>query len=214
MTTKVSRGCNEPGCERSHHGRGFCGVHYRQHFSPRKPSRPTTPKENAEQRLHKGGLLHPPISLPFRVLARSCACGQLHTTPDHLLRRDSGPLPACSTCRVGAIRRYRNKRADIDEDFKKKLRKHADTLHLKQQARTAQSANNARKEWTGPELEIAARPDLSALQVATLLGRTYYAVKHMRRKLVHQPREERLAGVNRTAQDKQRRRVAALTRNH
>lgn len=41
-------------------------------------------------------------------------------------------------------------------------------------------AFNHGKEWTGPEMETAARPDLSAAEVAALLGRSVYAVRTMR----------------------------------
>lgn len=64
------------------------------------------------------------------------------------------------------------------------------------QSALSNKAKNNRKQWTGPELELASREDLSASQVASKLGRTLYAVKHMRRKLRDDPRKVLLAGVS------------------
>jgi len=52
------------------------------------------------------------------------------------------------------------------------------------------------QEWTGPELEIALRKDLSAQQAAILLGRTLSAVNAARYRTKHFPREIQLAGVS------------------
>lgn len=52
-------------------------------------------------------------------------------------------------------------------------------------------------QWTGPELEIASRPDLSALQVAQMIGRTVHAVRTARQRMKADPRFITLAGVRR-----------------
>lgn len=49
--------------------------------------------------------------------------------------------------------------------------------------------------WTGPELEIVARTDLTAREAAVMLGRTLYAVKHQRKAIRNDPRKARLADV-------------------
>jgi hypothetical protein len=46
-------------------------------------------------------------------------------------------------------------------------------------------------QWTGPELETAARKDITAQQVAVMLGRTTQAVNQMRYKIAHDPRKAR-----------------------
>lgn len=56
-------------------------------------------------------------------------------------------------------------------------------------------------QWTGPELEIAARRDLSTIEVARALGRTYAAVRSARWKIDNDPRFSRLAGVSLNAED-------------
>lgn len=50
-------------------------------------------------------------------------------------------------------------------------------------ARIAMTAVNHGKEWTGPELELLVRDDLTARQVAAMLGRSPMAVGAMRRKV-------------------------------
>lgn len=67
--------------------------------------------------------------------------------------------------------------------------------HHNQQRATA-SAPSRYKEWTGPELEIAAREDLTTREVALMLGRTFSGVKGMRAKLLRDPRKQALAGTD------------------
>lgn len=67
-------------------------------------------------------------------------------------------------------------------------------------AETLDHAANHGKEWTGPELKMAARHDLTAVEIALQLGRTYKAVTTMRHKLRTDPRKTRLAGTAEPAQ--------------
>lgn len=53
-------------------------------------------------------------------------------------------------------------------------------------------------QWTGPELEIASRDDLSTAEVAEMIGRTIFAVRQMRHKLKVDPRKINLAGIPQT----------------
>lgn len=61
-------------------------------------------------------------------------------------------------------------------------------------APTVDGAARRGHEWTGPELELAARDDLTAVEIARMLGRTRYAVTSMRYKLRREPAKQRLAG--------------------
>ena len=70
------------------------------------------------------------------------------------------------------------------------------------QAKTTREASNHGKEWTGPELEIVARGDLSAHEVAAMLGRTYAAVQSIRRKLHNDPKTINFAGIDSRAADR------------
>jgi hypothetical protein len=58
-----------------------------------------------------------------------------------------------------------------------------------------ETAERHRQEWTGVELEIASRPDLTARQVAEVLHRTLSAVRNMRQRLNSDldPRDRMLA---------------------
>jgi hypothetical protein len=70
------------------------------------------------------------------------------------------------------------------------------------QAESVAGAANHGKEWTGPELEVLARDDLTAQQKALLLKRTNAAVKNMLRKLRVDPRKQRLAGQPEPAENR------------
>jgi hypothetical protein len=75
------------------------------------------------------------------------------------------------------------------------VRARARRKYQRSHARQLERATRYRYPWTGPELELAARPDLSHAQVAEMIGRTGAAVKHMRRKLQYDPKIINLAGV-------------------
>jgi hypothetical protein len=51
------------------------------------------------------------------------------------------------------------------------------------QTETRRHASRHGQEWTGAELEVAQRPDLSTRTVAVMLGRTFYAVETQRKLL-------------------------------
>ena len=59
-----------------------------------------------------------------------------------------------------------------------------------------ESASHHGEPWTGPQLELAARDDLTAVQVAPMLGRTVAAVRMMRAKLREDPKIIMLAGLD------------------
>ncbi len=60
---------------------------------------------------------------------------------------------------------------------------------------TVDGAGRRGLPWTGPELELVARTDLTVDQVAQMTGRTHYGVEMQRRKLRDDPRKLSLAGV-------------------
>ncbi len=61
--------------------------------------------------------------------------------------------------------------------------------------RTRDRAEHYKQEWTGPELEIATRSDLTAAQAARMLGRTMHGVKRVRAKCRTEPRYMKLLGA-------------------
>lgn len=58
------------------------------------------------------------------------------------------------------------------------------------------SAPRYRYQWTGPELEIASRRELTAVQVAAMIGRSPAAVGMIRHRLKIDPRIDALAGTS------------------
>jgi len=60
---------------------------------------------------------------------------------------------------------------------------------------TLDGASNHFKKWTGPEMEILERGDLSHREAALLLGRTVWAVQTMRRRLRAEPKVIQVVGI-------------------
>lgn len=82
--------------------------------------------------------------------------------------------------------RYQRERAARDaRDAELSLRNYRETL------RTAERNG---QQWTGPELEIATRSDISVKDAAEMLGRTFYAVQRMRVLCKADPRKTALLG--------------------
>lgn len=75
------------------------------------------------------------------------------------------------------------------------IARNAGRVYRRRVDEAAATAHRKGQEWTGPELEIAARTDLTAKQAAAMLGRTYPAVVYKRRQLRTKPREINLAGL-------------------
>jgi hypothetical protein len=69
--------------------------------------------------------------------------------------------------------------------------------YRKEQAETLERATRHRYVWTGPEMELAARYDLSAKEIALMIGRTSSAVQHMRKLLIKDPKIIQMAGLAR-----------------
>lgn len=159
------------------------------------PSPPSSPSTNALATLKRGGMLHPPRTSPYRVLARTCpGCEDLLITPIHLVLKSAGPLPRCRRCSVSQVTANRNRRQRVDPEFRRKLRRRTDRLRKRMNDALNDAAVNHGKQWTGPELEILCREDLTHRQAAEALGRTLYAVRHQRQLLRVDPRKINLAG--------------------
>lgn len=70
---------------------------------------------------------------------------------------------------------------------------------------TRPTAHRSHYQWTGPELELAARTDLTAIEVAQMIGRTAFAVAHKRSALKVDPRAINLAGLPSRAREVEQR---------
>jgi len=64
------------------------------------------------------------------------------------------------------------------------------------QAESLPGAKKRGQEWTGPELELAARKDLTAKQVAAMVGRTVSGVRNVRSRFSKEPQLRALAGIS------------------
>jgi hypothetical protein len=112
----------------------------------------------------------------------------------------------CDQCRKWKRERDRRSRARNPEKASETSRRWRDAHPKEQQAivrrnrkkvndKLRETAERHGREWTGVELEIASRPDLTARQVAEVLRRTLSAVANMRQRLASDldPRDRMLA---------------------
>lgn len=127
---------------------------------------------------------------PWRVgsrplLARTCGiCGtflQAEAFPRSGDGTHSHTCTACSRAAMSPEQRARANERGRDSDS-----------HI--QAASTPGASRHGYQWTGPELEIALRADLSLRDAAAMLGRTYYAVQAARHKARTDPKWIQVAG--------------------
>lgn len=197
---RVKNACSRDGCDGAAKGRGLCAAHYRQWRSEQGLDRVTRNRRNAEVTMMRGGVPQPPISLPFRPIARTCRkCGDLVTTPAHRLRKGSGPLPRCPKCAIEEVSAYQKKRRAVDAEYDQRVRELARRASRKSidknQAETLPTASRNGHEWTGPELELVLREDLTVKEISLMIGRTFAATAHARHRARTDPKFIRLAGV-------------------
>lgn len=173
--------CLRDGCRHKPHARDLCKQHYREAMGIRSKS--STPSRNATATLRRGRSPQPPRSLPYRALAATCRqCGDLITTPDDMLHRDV-PGPECKRCRVRAVAASKKKRMARDDEYRVTERRRTDRKRSSANTQLRASASRHGLEWTGPEMAVADRTDLTHRQVAAMLGRSLYAVRSVRRRL-------------------------------
>lgn len=83
-------------------------------------------------------------------------------------------------------------------DYKAIYARHQAELRAAAKQRNDESRDRAERHyqpWTGPDLEMALREDLTVAEVAAALGRTQRAVQNIRFKHRHEPRLQNLAGL-------------------
>lgn len=117
-------------------------------------------------------------------------------TPENTMKRENGNR-RCRACYRAAQHRYQqNPAVEIKEMQWRKthIQRQIERLHrLNEETRS--HAHRHGYQWTGPELEIASRTDLSSQTVSVMTGRTLRAVQSMRDRLRHEPKLQQLAGV-------------------
>jgi len=120
------------------------------------------------------------------LLAKTCkGCGELRDVGDFPVTGSARtPDPRCNGCHAIRLRGY---------DWRR--RKGSMHAHeAKRQADTLATASRHGEQWTGPQLEIALRDDLTAFEAAKILGRSHIAVRNIRRRSRLDPRVSALAG--------------------
>jgi hypothetical protein len=129
------------------------------------------------------------------LIAKTCPqCGAFLPASAFEVKRDGGRRHICAPCQSDVfLERYR-----ADEQFRAQTNANALRHHAKSQISTIDRAHHAGMEWTGPELEIVMREDLTRPQKAEMLGRTHYAISQMIWKIQSgDPKKVRLAGLRR-----------------
>lgn len=86
----------------------------------------------------------------------------------------------------------RRRRLLSEEDARRRSKEQRE----RDQERTLPRATNWGKRWTGPELELIANYDYSAVELGLMLGRTADAVETQRYEMQKDPRKARLAGLD------------------
>lgn len=147
----------------------------------------------AQWQMRKGHAPRVPDYLGLRPLAWTCTgCGTLRTCPDGSLK-SSIDIAKCVTCSRRSSSEFgKNARATNDPKYKTRVRKYVKA----QNDETVASATRHRYTWTGPELDMALRKDLTIRQIATALGRSIYAVRAARAAALKDPRKARLVDTD------------------
>ena len=88
-------------------------------------------------------------------------------------------------------RRYRESHRDKIQRYQRRLKR--------LNAESRDQATRHGQQWTGPEMEIAARDDLPVAELARMLGRTIASVTTMRAALRTEPKYQQVAGLSERA---------------
>lgn len=135
-----------------------------------------------------------PLNLALRVtgtlLAATCGtCGELQDGQEFRRGTSGAPITyRCKACR----RTLETSAKDPDPIARRSNQKRLVETH---QAETLPRATRYGYQWTGPELEIALREDLTAIEAAKMLGRTFHAVRAARHKARREPKWRDVVGV-------------------
>lgn len=144
----------------------------------------------------------PPTIDPRTLFPRDCtACG-VPKARDAFFDVKGKPARECRECSNARGRAVRAKKRDEERERSRRWRAENAALNREIQAEwrrrnpgaaqqkldeyaatTRPRAVHHRQEWTGAQLEIVARNDLSLTEMALMTGRTYVAVKGARRKI-------------------------------
>ena len=196
-----SGACNVDGCDRPLLARGLCGLHYQRMSRLGATDLPTTRKPISEAKraqLDDARLVSASVRRARReidphvigartLLAATCKnCGELR--PGSAFA-SGGRIDQCNHCRA-----QRMWKAIKQDDEKRKSFHKASRLRAKR-ANDAMPKPRNNYLWTGPELEIIEREDLTAMQAGLMIGRSRAAVTHMRSAIRREPKWQRMLGA-------------------
>lgn len=125
------------------------------------------------------------------LIAKTClACGELLPAARFQRQVRGYYATTCGRCvQSGWI-------AGLPTDEREALLRHRQAEVARQNAEMRPGARRHRQLWTGPELELVERRELTAVQVAAMIGRTPHAVRTQRKLLNRSdPAKTFLAGV-------------------
>ena len=95
----------------------------------------------------------------------------------------------CATCRSRRndelVRRDEDRLAKSHKTFNQRMKRANDAMPQPRKG----------YQWTGPELEVIERRDLTARQAGVLIGRSKYAVEEMRKRIKVEPKLQRVLGA-------------------
>lgn len=123
----------------------------------------------------------------------TCKNGHLFSERN-TLNRDGGQR-RCRQCYYDAQHRYLESGAEAVQRWNKVRSVRRSRRMSARNDESRLSARNHMNMWTGPELEVACRDDLTNREVAAMLGRTIRAVESIRRRIKVEPKIQQLAGV-------------------
>lgn len=117
--------------------------------------------------------------------------------PDATKAKRARPASAQEVTKHGVAGYSRGCRCDVCSEEKRKYQETPEARRsaIERQLSTRATAKRHRFQWTGPDLEVAARNDLTVKEIATLLGRSYSSVANMRHRLGVEPKIINLAGL-------------------
>jgi len=138
----------------------------------------------------------------LRASTKKCTrCGEFKSGADFTIYRSSDGylylISRCKPCMVIVGAEYKKINTSYAEAHAEGQKGNKRAWAAKHIHTTLETATNNNKEWTGPEMEIILREDLTVAEMAKMLGRTYYSVTGMRRQCRRDPRKQVLAGVER-----------------
>lgn len=131
-------------------------------------------------------------SIKYAEQKTTCKNGHPFTAENTFVRPNG--YRDCRTCRRARNAKYRDLRHPVYERTPAQVERQVCLRTTKNEA-TRTTADRHGHQWTGPELEIASRQDLSHEYCAKMLGRTMRAVETKRCQLRVSLKVQLLAGI-------------------